>query len=211
MTARGALAKIHIAKKDLGLDDETYRAMLARLTGKTSSRDCSDAQLGLVLDEMKAKGWKPAFKVVARNPGAPTRRGALASSPMARKARAMWISLHQLGVVRDPSEAALESFGRRQLGVEKLQWADQSHGNRLIEALKAMAQRAGWVQAGNDVRSLKEALFAAQEARLTAYDPERMAESDQGPFVSDRELDDRIAENAGHIRAYAARSVAEVE
>lgn len=146
MTARGALAKIHIAKKDLRLDDDAYRAMLTRLTGKASSRDCTDAQLGVVLDEMKAKGWTPKFKVAASNPGASARRGALASSPMAKKARAMWISLHQLGVVRDRSEAALEAFGRRQLGVEKLQWADQSQANLLIEALKAMAERAGWDQ-----------------------------------------------------------------
>ncbi len=59
----------------------------------------------------------------------------------------MWISLHQLGVVRDPSEAALERFGARQLGVERLAWAGGSEGYRLIEALKAMAQRAGWDQA----------------------------------------------------------------
>ena len=56
------------------------------------------------------------------------------------------VSLHQLGVVRDPSEGALESFGRRQLGVDRLQWADEGQAYRLIEALKAMAERAGWDQ-----------------------------------------------------------------
>ncbi|MFX8708345.1 regulatory protein GemA, partial [Acinetobacter baumannii] len=66
--------------------------------------------------------------------------------PMARKARALWISLHKLGVVHNPSEQALEAFAKRQLGCEKLVWARQSDAYRLIEALKSMAERAGWRQ-----------------------------------------------------------------
>lgn len=131
---RAALAKIHIARKELGLDDAAYRAMLERVTGRTSAADCDHRQLGAVLDELKAKGWGAA----------PARK--TAQSPAARKARALWISLHQLGVVRNPSEKALEAFGARQLGVAKLQWADDDQMFRLIEALKAMAGRAGWDQ-----------------------------------------------------------------
>lgn len=171
--SRAALAKVHIAKKELGLDDAAYRAMLERITGRTSAKDCTEGQLGKVLDELKAKGWKPTLKVVSGNPGAAVRRGAPASSPVAKKARAMWISLHQLGAVRDPSESALEAFGRRQLGAEKLQWANQSHGYRLIEALKAMAEREGWDQdvaglpPGTDlVKFLRGGLVKAQAKKL---------------------------------------------
>ena len=54
------LAKIHIAKKDLGLDDDIYRAIIARHgDGKTSSRDLSIAQLDLVVREFTGKGWIP--------------------------------------------------------------------------------------------------------------------------------------------------------
>lgn len=146
MTRRAAVVKVQIARKELGLDEDTYRAMLERITGRTSSAACTDDQLGAVLDEMKAKGWKPRVVAGGRS-GRSARRPAPAASPVARKARALWISLHQLGVVRDPSEAALERFAARQLGVERLVWASASHGYRLIEALKAMAQRAGWNQA----------------------------------------------------------------
>ena len=203
MTRRAALVKVQIARRDLQLDDVVYREMLERITGRASSADCTDAELGRVLDELKAKGWAPKVIKGGRTSAAPARKAA--QSPMARKARAMWISLHQLGEVRDPSESALEAFGRRQLGVDRLQWADQSHGYRLIEALKAMATRAGWDQGGHDPRELKEALFAAQERRLTALDPERMNESGLAPGISDRELADRIAENAGHLAAYRGR------
>lgn len=33
------LAKIHIAKKQLGLDDDTYRAMLKQVAGVISAKD----------------------------------------------------------------------------------------------------------------------------------------------------------------------------
>jgi phage gp16-like protein len=144
MSQRAAIAKVKIAAKELRLDDETYRAMLKRITGQSSAAHCDEVQLGRVLDEMKAKGWKP--KVVQGGRRGPSAKARPAQSPMAKKARALWISLHQLGTVRDPRESALEAFGRRQLGVDKLVWADEGQAYRLIEALKAMAERAGWSQ-----------------------------------------------------------------
>lgn len=210
MTRRAAVAKVQIARKELRLDEETYRAMLERITGQSSSAACSDAQLGRVLDEMKAKGWKP--KVVKGGRAARPRpeRTVPASSPVAKKARALWISLHQLGEVRDPSEAALEAFARRQLKVDRLHWAKPHHSHQLIEALKAMADRAGWTQQVDRIDTafvdattvLKRRLFAAQERRLTQLDPERMSEETQAPFLTEAELNDRIAENGRHIQAH---------
>jgi Protein of unknown function (DUF1018). len=193
MTRRAALVKVQIARRELAMADDAYRAMLERLTGQTSASTCTDAQLGVVLDELKAKGWVPTL--VARGQKAPPSRPdaskalkqeATASRPIgptrmadhavARKARALWISLWQLGEVRDPSERALEAFAKRQLGVEKLQWADAGQGYRLIEALKAMAERAGWSQAllkrhaGREVLTLKHRLFEAQTLKLLARD-----------------------------------------
>jgi len=159
MTARPALAKLAIARKELGLDEGAYRAVLERLTGHRSARDCSDGEIGRVLDEFKAKGWKPRAKVLST-----TRKPRPADHPATRKARALWISLAQLGVVRDASESALEAFARRQLGVERLQWADQARVYKLIEALKAMAERAGWSQEG-DLAAVKQRLEVLLAAR----------------------------------------------
>lgn len=134
------------------------------------------AQLGLVLDEFKRLGWKPAPPRSPRSGAAPVPTSRAADHPVARKARALWVSLHQLGVVHEPAERALEAFAARQLGVERLQWADQAQGHRLIEALKAMAGRAGWDQAHvvqpahgphlDPVRVLKQRLVRAQWGRL---------------------------------------------
>lgn len=172
------LAKIHIARKELGLDEATYRAILGRVTGQTSAAGLGDDQLDAVLDDFKAKGWKP--RAIAGGKAAPRPAGArrpAADHPAAGKARALWISLHQLGAVHDPRETALEAFARRQLGVERLQWADQGLVYKLIEALKAMAERAGWSQdlAGVDPRDqvavLRERLAAAITARLRSPRP----------------------------------------
>ncbi|MBX9813233.1 MAG: regulatory protein GemA [Sphingomonas sp.] len=161
---RAMLAKVHLAKKQLGLADDDYRAAIEVVTGKRSAGDLSHAELEALLAEFERRGFKPARS-------AP--RSARATSPVAQKARALWISLGQLGVVRDTSEKALEAFGKRQLGVERLQWADQSHSDALIEALKAMAERNGWSQklparmpAAEGVRVLKDRLVAAQLAKL---------------------------------------------
>lgn len=138
MSRRALIAKIHVAKKQLGLNDDDYRAVLLDVGGAASAADMADAKLVAVVRHFEARG----FTATARKPGTPRR----ADSPMALKARALWISLHQLGAIEDGSEAALEGFARRQLGVTKMQWADQAQGYKLIEALKARAQRAGWNQ-----------------------------------------------------------------
>lgn len=163
MTDRRAIAKIKIAQKDLGIEDGDYRDLLERVTGKRSAAQLSEAQCGLVLDEFKRLGWKPK---VSGGRGRPARKAA--DHPVARKARALWLSLWNLGVVRDPSEASLEAFARRQLGVDQLQWADQTQGFRLIEALKAMAQRHGWSQSGDpSPLELTRRLVEAQRLGLT--------------------------------------------
>ena len=81
---------------------------------------------------MKAIGFRPPLPRAGKK---------AATHPMARKARALWISLHHLGVVQNPAEEALEAFARRQLKCERLSWANQRDAHKLIEALKAMAQR----------------------------------------------------------------------
>ena len=194
---RAMIAKVKIAQKELGIDDVAYRAMLERITGQTSAADCTPAQLASVLDELKAKGWKPSMggnQPKPRTGMAPVPARAQADHPVARKARALWISLHQLGVVRDASERALEKFGARQLGVDRLQWADQSQGFRLIEALKAMAERAGWSQdvsfVANPVITLKARLLDAIHAKLGSV----------APRTSHVDLDAAIARAAADLR-----------
>ena len=200
---RPMLAKVQIARKDLGLDEDTYRAVLERLTGQRSAAGLSDRQLETVLDEFKAKGWTP--KVVNGRGSSRPAGPRPADHPVAKKARAMWISLHQLGVVENASEQALEAFAKRQLGVERMQWMDQGMGFKLIEALKMMAQRHGWNQdlAGIEkklqIRILKVRLAWAQ-ARVLGEKFDASSLSAEG---MDAGLDAAIAAYA--VRIWEAR------
>lgn len=164
------LAKIHIARKETGIHEDDYRSMLVRLTGQNTAKGLTEPQIGRVLEEFKAHhGWKPSVIKGGRK-DALKRKTAAANHPTANKARALWISLHQLGSVREPSEKALEAFARRQLRCTRLVWADQQQMFKLIEALKAMAERAGWSQdlAGVDPALHTSVLKARLEAAIKA-------------------------------------------
>ena len=54
---RTLIAKIHIAKKDLGLDDGTYKDVLKRITGKDSSKNMTLNELKAVLDDFSRRGF----------------------------------------------------------------------------------------------------------------------------------------------------------
>ena len=139
---RSLLGKVHIAKAQLRMIDDDYRAVLLRVVGRASAKDCNEGELVKLVAAFEGLGFDAS---AGRKPGKPGKPRP-ASHPTARKARALWLSLHLLGAIDDPSEGALEAFARRQLRVDRLQWADQVKGYKLIEALKAMAERAGWSQ-----------------------------------------------------------------
>ncbi|MEM6265918.1 MAG: regulatory protein GemA [Pseudomonadota bacterium] len=158
---RSMIGKVHVAKKQLALIDDDYRQILLNETGQTSLAACTSDQLLKVIKRLEALGFKPV----------PAKGTRPAQHKMAKKARALWISLYHLGVVRNPDERALEVFAKRQLKCEKLVWAKQSHGFRLVEALKAMAVEGGWRQTdrnGNNlsVRALQEGLCEAILTKL---------------------------------------------
>jgi len=51
-----ALAKIHIGKKQLGMDEETYRAMLQQVAGVSSIRDLDSQGIDVVLAHFRQAG-----------------------------------------------------------------------------------------------------------------------------------------------------------
>lgn len=177
---RGLLAQVHIARKKLAMHDDDYRALLERVTGHRSAKDCDDGQLRDAVAKFQGMGFQPS--------GATAKRRDLGNSQTVRKARAMWISLYQLGAIDDGSDVALEAFGRRQLRVERLKWANEREGFRLIEALKAIADRHGWQQrvpsrlpTVERIRLLKDRLVGAQLAKLETAGVELA-----GPLTGDR-------------------------
>jgi len=132
------IVEIHVARRDLEragrLDEPGYRELLrAASKGRhDSAKDMSytDLKAAMVLFE------KAGF--VKRR--APSKRP-LASAPEDRKVRALWLFLHALGIVKDPSEKALAAYVKRVAKVDDLRWVNSAGSLALIESLKMWAMR----------------------------------------------------------------------
>jgi phage gp16-like protein len=109
---------IHVAQGDLAkrrpFDEDDYRALLVRATGKSSCDAMDVPELEKVMKAFRALGFKVRHKKRATGRGlkpAPTGVSRpLDQWPMASKLRALWLELHALSEVRDPNESALCSW-----------------------------------------------------------------------------------------------------
>ena len=148
MNARAPLlAKVHIAKKELGLDDDTYRDLLDQRYGRRSAARLSDGQLIDLVGHFKAQGFRPktSNKTAKQYPG--NQSGQIA------KVRALWRAGYDLGLVRDPGDRALNAFVARTAQVAAANWLqDARAANKVVEGLKSwLARDAGvdWNESPN--------------------------------------------------------------
>ncbi|MCX7366784.1 MAG: regulatory protein GemA [Alphaproteobacteria bacterium] len=159
MIERGLQVAIQIGKRQLQLDDETYRALLKRVAGVESSTQLDDTSARAVLDDMRSRGFRDGV-----NGGSKKRRGG-ASQPMAKKARALWLALWNLDETETGSEAALTAFAKGITGKDDLRFCTSAELGRVVEGLKAWAKRAGLPMEGG-VLSGRRAVVREQWARL---------------------------------------------
>jgi len=140
MSRNPLLAQIHIAKKELGLDDDVYRAVLARVTGKTSSSAMSDAERRKVIAEFKRQGFVPKGRTGRARPRS--------DKPYVRKVFALWGELKRKGIWRDPSPHSLRRFVKKMTasqyddGCDDPEWLTWPQASIVIEGLKKMKERA---------------------------------------------------------------------
>lgn len=123
------LSKIHIAKKDLGLDDETYRALLSRITGQSSAKDLSPLLVAKVLQEFERLGWQP-------------KQGRAKPKPAADKAKLVSKIEAQLAEAGRPWEYG-DGLAKRLYQVERLEWLDSKQLGGVVAALAKDAKRHG--------------------------------------------------------------------
>jgi hypothetical protein len=139
---KAMIAKIKIAQKRLGLDDPTYRAVIAHVCpGKRSAADLDESELGTLLDYFKSVGFVEGGSFTTSLDDYSD------SEPQHRMIRGLWADLKAFGVVRNGSEKALQAFIKRITKIDSLRWLGPRESNVVIEALKAMKARAGFKQA----------------------------------------------------------------
>lgn len=127
------LSKIHIAKKDLGLDDETYRSILARVAGVRSAKDLNPRQIGHVLAEFTRLGWtSTSAKLTGRKvpTPAPDREKLMGKvEAFLAEAKRSW--------------AYADGMAMRMFKVERVEWLDPQQLHKMVAALTYDARRHG--------------------------------------------------------------------
>lgn len=130
---------IHTAKRQTGLSDEQYRALLSGAAGvESASLIKSWSQYRAVMAAFRKLGFKPLSKDFQK------------SSEEDRQPQ--WISKRQEYYIRGlwrlasrvKSEDALRSLTRRITGTDDVTWCSKKDASKLIIALRDIAQKAGF-------------------------------------------------------------------
>jgi phage gp16-like protein len=124
---RRKMAIIHVAKKELGLDDESYRALLEGAAGVRSAADIETyRQYAAVLDAFKRLGFQKSRRPKVEN-------------PQLGKSYALWCRLYELGAVQSKRYGSMLSYVHRMAGDQDLYRRDQL--SMVIESLKQWIDR----------------------------------------------------------------------
>lgn len=146
------LAKIHLAKKQLGMDDVSYREII-KAVGRIpsgSSKDLDHAGRQRVLEHFRACGFKPQANTVTtpaksattgptstpvkaaitKRPGRPT--PAADALPLVRRIRAQCISLNRL------DDTYVDGLARQMLGAEAPEFFEWCHVRDLYKISQAL-------------------------------------------------------------------------
>lgn len=123
---------IHVGKSALAWDDETYRDVIYRLTGKTSSVKCSIEQQERIVAYMRAHGFEPKpTKQYGRRPSVPATK-----ETVLKKIEAL------LADAGRPWSYA-ESMAQHMFKVRYVDWLPLEQLTKLMQALIIDAKRRG--------------------------------------------------------------------
>ena len=134
------IAMVHVACRDLGISAEDRQDIQRRLTGKASLKDMTQAELTLVVDHMKDRGFKPTTNGGGRRKAAPRKD--------LRYVHVLWRLLGEAGALTKPGRDGLNAFVRSRfegkwksvpIDIDSLR--DPGQINDVIRALRDMCAR----------------------------------------------------------------------
>ncbi|MFV0291996.1 MAG: regulatory protein GemA [Paracoccus sp. (in: a-proteobacteria)] len=128
-------AIIHVAKGKLGWDEDTYRQVLIRIAGVTSSTELDQEGFSAVMGFAEYCGFRPLGK------GAPRygNRPGMATFAQLELIRELWREVHG---ARDCDDAALLGWLRKYFKVDSMRFLTLGGARKAITALKAWKSRA---------------------------------------------------------------------
>lgn len=132
---------IHVAKKELGLSDEQYQAILMGACGSDTSRDIKNwEQYKAVLAAFKTLGFQPKRPAGALSADSDkVRNHEHISSRQEYYIKGLW----QLAS-RKKDEKSLRAMVKRIGGVDDISFLSRKNAAKVIQALRDIAQKAGF-------------------------------------------------------------------
>ena len=149
MLDRSKLAVVHIAKKELGLDEDNYREALMAWGGAYSAKDLSDEGFKGVMRHFEeagfrgrvsgARGQRPA----ARTAGSPLRsdRRNMASDGQIKKIYKTWWMLSGTYYKAGMERKALREFLKKRFRCDHENFLSFEKARQVIEAIKNIGRR----------------------------------------------------------------------
>jgi hypothetical protein len=138
MSRKAMLAKVHIGKKNLGWDEDTYRQVLEGRFGVQSAAALNTDQLAELCDYLKSQGvsFRPRDKKKDRQSYYPIPE----KTPYARQKRYIAALWNKLGYDMDK----LDTRVKKQFEVDKLVWLhDEDSLQTLAKDLYTRCRRRG--------------------------------------------------------------------
>jgi len=132
---RRELAQIHIAKKDLGIDDDTYRLMLRTIARVDSSAKLNAEGRRQVIAHLKARGFKP-------RPGAKVQRNTAHSAAWGwvnNAAPDRQATLRKIAVMLKDTErekAYADGIAKNMFRIERVEFCAPDQLRRIVAALE---------------------------------------------------------------------------
>lgn len=120
---KSLMAKIHVAKSQLKMDDDTYRAMLLNITGRASCVTLNLVQLQRVLSHLEERGFKATRKHLGKKP-----MHFVDKTPMMNKLSVLLANYNK-------SWAYADGMAKRMFQKERVQFLNADELRRLIAAL----------------------------------------------------------------------------
>ena len=149
-TSKQHLVKmLNIAKSQLHMADESYRALLAHhASGKTSSTQLTALELQAVLDAMIKLGFKLAKKPFKADPKRLSPASSEGPKDIRAVIRAVWVFMAKAKFLKNGSETALNSWVQRMtaelnggIGIAEVQWLQDDMATKVLESLKRWCRR----------------------------------------------------------------------
>jgi len=124
------LAKIHIAKKDLGLDDDTYRDILWTICRAKSSADLDSTKRFKLLAHFRHLGWKPTR----------TKKKKI-TDPKESKIWSLLYQIRDLGEIQTVTKTTVRKQVEKFTGCSDVRFCTEAQKSHVIECLKQWLAR----------------------------------------------------------------------